>query len=129
MLSADVNSLHDPQFPEVSSPNNMAKLNCGIVLSKYTGARGKSGASDASAEYMSRIRTIFNNAGVAWQSGELGKVDVGGGGTIALYLARYGMDVLDCGVGLFSMHAPLETAGTLDIYMAYKAYKAFYEAF
>ena len=129
MLSADVNSLHDPQFAEVSSPNNMAKINCGIVLSKYTGARGKSGASDASAEYMSRIRTIFNNAGVAWQSGELGKVDVGGGGTIALYLARYGMDVLDCGVGLFSMHAPLETAGTLDIYMAYKAYKAFYEAF
>ena len=129
MLSADVNSLHDPQFPEVSSPNNMAKINCGIVLSKYTGARGKSGASDASAEFMSRIRTIFNNAGVAWQSGELGKVDVGGGGTIALYLARYGMDVLDCGVGLFSMHAPLETAGTLDIYMAYKAYKAFYEAY
>ena len=129
MLSADVNSLHDPQFPDVSSPNNMAKLNCGIVLSKYTGARGKSGASDASAEFMSKIRTIFNDANVAWQSGELGKVDVGGGGTIALYLARYGMDVLDCGVGLFSMHAPLETAGTLDIYMAYKAYKAFYEAF
>ena len=129
MLSADVNSLHDPQFPEVSSPNNMAKINCGIVLSKYTGARGKSGASDASAEFMSKIRTIFNDANVAWQSGELGKVDVGGGGTIALYLARYGMDVLDCGVGLFSMHAPLETAGTLDIYMAYKAYKAFYEAF
>ncbi len=129
MLSADVSALHDPDFPEVSSPNNMPKLNCGIVLSKYTGARGKSGSSDASAECISNIRGIFNKAGVLWQAGELGKVDVGGGGTIALYLARYGMDVVDCGVGLFSMHAPLETAGIIDIYMAYKAYKAFYEAY
>lgn len=128
MLSADVNALHDPAFADASSPNNMAKINCGIVLAKYTGARGKSGSSDASAECMAKIRKIFNDAGVIWQMGELGKVDVGGGGTIALYLARYGMDVVDCGVGLFSMHAPLETAGTLDIYMAYKAYKAFFEA-
>jgi aspartyl aminopeptidase len=129
MLSADVSALHDPEFPDVSSPNNMAKLNCGIVLSKYTGARGKAGSSDASAECISNVRRIFNEAGVLWQAGELGKVDVGGGGTIALYLARYGMDVVDCGVGLFSMHAPLETAGVIDIYMAYRAYKAFYEAY
>ncbi|MBQ9366465.1 MAG: aminopeptidase [Victivallales bacterium] len=128
MLSSDVNSLHDPLFADVSSPHNMAKINCGIVLTKYTGSRGKGGSSDASAEYMSKVRTIFNNAGVIWQIGELGKVDVGGGGTIAHYLARYGMDVVDCGVGLLSMHAPHEIAGTLDIYMAYRAYKAFYEA-
>jgi aspartyl aminopeptidase len=128
MLSADVCALHDPAFGDVSSPNNMAKLNHGIGLCKYTGSRGKSGSSDASAEFMSKVRTIFNNAGVIWQIGELGKVDVGGGGTIAHYLARYGMDVVDCGVGLLSMHAPHEIAGTLDIYMAYRAYKAFYEA-
>jgi aspartyl aminopeptidase len=128
MLSADVNALHDPAFPEVSSPNNMAKMGCGIVISKYTGARGKSGSSDASAEFVGEIRRIFNDAGVAWQMGELGKVDCGGGGTIALYLARYGMDVVDCGVGLLSMHAPQESASKVDIYMGYKAYKAFFEA-
>ncbi len=128
MLSADVCALHDPAFGDVSSPNNMAKLNHGIGLCKYTGSRGKSGSSDASAEFMSQIRTLFNKANVAWQMCELGKVDGGGGGTIALYLARYGMDVVDCGVGLFSMHAPLEGSGKLDCYMAYKAYKAFYEA-
>lgn len=128
MLSSDVSALHDPLFASASSPNNMAKINCGICICKYTGARGKSGSSDASAEFMSQIRTIFNNAGVIWQSCELGKVDCGGGGTIALYLARYGMDVVDCGVGLLSMHAPHEIAGVLDIYMGYRAYKAFYEA-
>jgi len=106
----------------------MAKINCGIGLCKYTGSRGKSGASDASAEFMAEVRRIFNDAGVHWQTCELGKVDVGGGGTIALYLARYGMDVVDCGVGLLSMHAPWEVAGKLDIYMAFKAYQAFFEA-
>jgi aspartyl aminopeptidase len=128
MLSADVNALHDPGFPEVSSPNNMGKMGCGVVISKYTGARGKSGSSDASAEFMGEVRRIFNDAGVAWQMGELGKVDAGGGGTIALYLARYGMDVVDCGVGLLCMHAPQECASKIDIYMGYKAYKAFFEA-
>lgn len=128
MLSADVNALHDPAFPEVSSPNNMGKMGCGVVISKYTGARGKAGSSDASAEFMGEVRRIFNDAGVAWQMGELGKVDLGGGGTIALYLARYGMDVVDCGVGLLSMHAPQECASKVDIYMGYKAYKAFFEA-
>ena len=125
MLSADVNALHDPNYPEVSSPNNMAQINAGVVVAKYTGSRGKSGSSDASAEFMAEIRQVFNAAGVVWQSGELGKVDVGGGGTIALFLARYGMDVVDCGVGLFSMHAPWEVAGKLDAYMAYKGYRAF----
>ncbi len=128
MLSSDVTALHDPIFPSASSPNNMAKINCGIAISKYTGARGKSGSSDASAEFMAKVRKIFNDAGVVWQVCELGKVDVGGGGTIAHYLARYGMDVVDCGVGLLSMHAPHEIAGSLDIYMGYRAYKAFYEA-
>jgi len=128
MLSADVCALHDPGYGDVSSPNNMAKINCGIGLCKYTGSRGKSGASDASAEFMAEVRSIFNDAGVHWQTCELGKVDVGGGGTIALYLARYGMDVVDCGVGLLSMHAPWEVAGKLDIYMAFKAYQAFFEA-
>lgn len=128
MLSSDVNVLHDPIFAEASSPNNMAKLNCGIALAKYTGGRGKGGSSDANAEFMSKVRKIFNDAGVIWQMGELGKVEHGGGGTIAHYLSRYGMDVVDCGVGLLSMHAPLETSGTLDTYMAYRAYKAFYEA-
>jgi aspartyl aminopeptidase len=125
MLSADVNALHDPNYPDVSSPNNMAQINAGVVVAKYTGSRGKSGSSDASAEFMAEIRRVFNQAGVAWQTGELGKVDGGGGGTIAMFLARYGMDVVDCGVGLFSMHAPWEVAGKLDAYMAYKGYRAF----
>ncbi|MCF7853418.1 MAG: aminopeptidase [Candidatus Pacebacteria bacterium] len=126
MISADVSAVHDPNYPDVSAPNdNMAKMNCGIVLSKYTGSRGKSHASEASAEFMARIRSIFNAAGVAWQTGELGKVDVGGGGTIAMFLAKHGMDVLDAGVGLLSMHAPWEVAGKLDAYMTYKGYKAF----
>jgi aspartyl aminopeptidase len=103
----------------------MAQINAGVVVAKYTGSRGKSGSSDASAEFMAEIRQVFNSAGVVWQSGELGKVDVGGGGTIAQFLARYGMDVVDCGVGLFSMHAPWEVAGKLDAYMAYKGYRAF----
>ncbi len=126
MLSADVSALHDPNYPDVSSPNNnMAKLNGGVVMHKYGGSRGKSHSSEASAEFMAAVRRIFNEAGVLWQASELGKVDLGGGGTIAMFLARYGMDVIDCGVGLLSMHAPWEVAGKLDTYMAYKGYKAF----
>lgn len=125
MLSADVNALHDPNYPDVSSPNNMAQINAGVVVAKYTGSRGKSGSSDAGAEFMAEVRRVFHQAGVIWQTGELGKVDGGGGGTIAQFLARYGMDVVDCGVGLFSMHAPWEAAGKLDVYMAYKGYRAF----
>ena len=126
MISADVSALHDPNYPEVSSPNeNMARMNRGIVVHKYGGARGKSHSSDASAEFMAVIRRIFNDGGVVWQSGELGKVDQGGGGTIAMFLAKYGMDVVDAGVGLLSMHAPWEAASKFDTYMAYKGYRAF----
>ncbi|MBR0458017.1 MAG: aminopeptidase [Victivallales bacterium] len=128
MLSADVSALHDPMYADVSSPNNMAKMNCGIAICKYTGRSGKGGASDASAEFLAQVRRVFDEAGVAWQMSELGRVDCGGGGTIALYLARYGMNVLDCGVGLLCMHAPHEVAGKFDIYMGYRAYKAFFEA-
>ena len=128
MISADVNSLHDPNYPDVSAPNgNMAALNCGVIIQKFTGSRGKAGASEASAEFMADIRRLFNNAGVAWQAAELGKVDAGGGGTIALYMARYGMDVIDVGPGLLSMHAPWEVSSKLDAYMGWKAYKAFFE--
>lgn len=125
MLSGDVSALHDPNWPGVSSPNNMPFINAGMVVSKYLGSGGKSGSNDASAEFMAKIRKIFDTAGVAWQTGELGKVDEGGGGTIAIYMAKYGMNVVDCGVGLFSMHAPWEVAGKLDAYMAFKGYRAF----
>jgi aspartyl aminopeptidase len=128
MLSADVNSAHDPNYPEVSSPNgNMAALNCGVVICKYTGHRGKVGGSEASAEFMAQIRKMFNDKGVFWHSAEIGKVDAGGGGTIAHYMARYGMDVIDCGPALLSMHAPWEVSSKLDAYMSYKAYKVFFE--
>ncbi len=125
MLSADVNGLFDPMFPSVNERRNTAFVNHGVCVTKFTGSRGKSGSSDASAEFMAHIRRIFDRNGVVWQTGELGKVDQGGGGTIAQFMARYGMQVVDCGVGLFSMHAPMELAGKLDIYMAYKGYLAF----
>ena len=125
MLSADVNALFDPMFPSVSDKRNTPHINHGVCVTKFTGSRGKSGSSDASAEFMAHIRRIFDKNGVVWQTGELGKVDQGGGGTIAQFMARYGMQVVDCGVGLFSMHAPMELAGKLDIYMAYKGYLAF----
>lgn len=126
MLSADVNSLHDPNYPDVSSPNNnMAKLGYGVVIQKYTGSRGKVHSSEASPEFTAFVKKIFNDNKVSWQTGELGKVDAGGGGTIALLMARYGMDVIDCGPGLISMHAPWEVCSKVDAYMAYKGYKAF----
>ncbi|MBO7742472.1 MAG: aminopeptidase, partial [Victivallales bacterium] len=125
MISADVGTLADPSFPDVNSPNNCAHINCGITLYKYNGARGKSGSSDASAEMVAAVRKVFNDNKVAWQIAELGKVDVGGGGTIALHMARLGIQVIDCGVSLLSMHAPWEVAGKVDIYMAYKGYSAF----
>ncbi len=125
MISADVNALFDPLYASVSEKKNSAILNHGVCLSKYGGSRGKSGSSDASAEFVAEIRRIFDKAGVIWQTGELGKVDQGGGGTIAWLMARYGMHVVDCGVGLLSMHSPMELAGKLDIFMAYKAYLAF----
>ena len=125
MLSADVCAASDPHFPNADSTGNMAKMNAGGCLIKYTGARGKSGASDARAEFIADLRRIFAKEGVVWQAGELGRCEKGGGGTIALYLARYGMDVVDFGVPLFNMHAPWETASKLDCYMTYRAYRAF----
>ena len=126
MISADVTAAHDPNYPEVSSPNNMAILNGGLAVAKYTGHGGKSGCSEASAEFMAEIRRIFNGGKVLWQTGELGKVDQGGGGTISLFMARYGMDVVDAGVPLLSMHAPWELAAKLDCYMSYKGYREFF---
>ena len=125
MLSADVCAASDPHFPYADSTGNMAKMNAGGCLIKYTGARGKSGASDARAEFIADLRRIFAKDGVVWQAGELGRCEKGGGGTIALYMARYGMDVVDFGVPLFNMHAPWETASKLDCYMTYRAYRAF----
>ena len=125
-LSSDVNSAFDPTYPEVNDRKNCAYLGHGIVMTKFTGSRGKSGTSDASAEFVAKIRSIFNKANIVWQTAELGKVDEGGGGTIAQYVANLDVNVIDCGVALLSMHAPFEIASKLDIYMAYKAYKAFY---
>ena len=125
MLSADVNSAFDPLYPAVSEKKNAALLNHGTCLTKYTGSRGKSGGSDAGAEFLAEIRRIFAANHVTWQAGELGKVDQGGGGTIAWLMARYGMEVVDCGAPLLSMHAPWEVSGKFDVYMTYKGYLAF----
>lgn len=125
-LSADVNAAFDPSFPTPYEKRNCAKLNYGVAISKYTGARGKSGSSDASAELMSEIRTLFNENGILWHVAELGKVDAGGGGTIAQYVANLGVETVDCGVPVLSMHAPFEVVAKLDVYMAYKAFHAFF---
>ena len=125
MLSADVDAGLDPIYASVSETNNAAFLGQGIGLNKYTGARGKSGASDANAEYVAKVRGIFEKANVPYQVSELGKVDTGGGGTIAYILANKGIDVIDCGVPVLSMHAPYEVTSKFDIYAAYRGYKAF----
>lgn len=124
-LSADVESALDPNYPEVHEKQNAGKIGYGVCLEKFTGARGKAGASDARAEYVGEIRRIFNANNVAWQMTEIGKVDEGGGGTVAKYLAVYGMDIIDCGAPVLSMHSPFEVASKADIYEAYKAYRAF----
>ncbi len=124
-LSADVNAALDPNYGEVFEKANAARLGGGVVLTKYTGSRGKYATSDAHAEVMADIRRLFNSAGVVWQTGELGKVDQGGGGTIAHIMASHDMDVLDCGVALQGMHSTFEIASKADVYMAYKGYKAF----
>lgn len=126
-LSADVCNAFDPNFPDVSEKRNDAKINCGFALVKYTGARGKSGTSDATAELMAKIRCIFDKAGIVWQTGQLGKVDQGGGGTVALFLANRNIDTVDAGVPVLSMHAPFELIAKLDLYMAYKGFIAFYK--
>ena len=120
-LSADVNAGLDPTFQDVMERRNASRLNYGVVVTKYTGARGKSGTSDASAEYMAYIRKLLDDNNIFWQSGELGRVDLGGGGTVAQFIANLGIDVVDLGVPVLSMHAPFETTSKLDIYMCYKA--------
>ena len=125
MLSADVDAGYDPTYAHVSERNNAAFLGRGIGLNKYTGARGKSGASDANAEFVAEIREIFEKNHIPYQVSELGKVDVGGGGTIAYILANKGIDVIDCGVPVLSMHAPYEVTSKFDVYMAYRGYEAF----
>ena len=127
-LSADVAAAFDPTFASVYEPTNSCYINNGVGMSKYTGSRGKSGSSEASAEFVAEIRNIFNENNVLWQIGELGKVDEGGGGTVALYIANLNVDVLDVGVPVLSMHAPFEVVSKLDIYMTYKGIKAFYQA-
>ena len=125
-LSADVCAMHDPNYPNVMEKNNEARASHGVAIVKYTGSRGKSGASDASAELMAEIRKLFNENEVLWQSSELGKTDLGGGGTISQYVANLNIDTLDCGVPLLSMHSPYEISSKVDVYMAYKGYKAFF---
>ena len=126
-LSADVNSAFDPTFPEVNERNNCAYINKGVCVTKYTGARGKAGTSDASAEFTGRIRRLMDKNNVIWQTGELGKVDEGGGGTVAAYIANLNVDTIDLGVPVLSMHAPYEIVSKVDTYMAYKAFKVFCE--
>lgn len=128
MLSADVGAGVDPNYQDVSEKNNSSFIGYGVELNKYTGARGKSGASDANAEFVSYIRDVFESNDIQYQVSELGKVDIGGGGTIAYILANKGMDVIDCGVPVIAMHSPYEVTSKYDIYSAYTAYKAFLES-
>ena len=126
-ISADVTAGFDPLYPEVSEKRNMSKLNYGVSLCKFTGARGKSGASDASAELVGTLRRLFAGQGIVWQMAEMGKVDQGGGGTVALYMAQRNIDTIDAGVPVLSMHSPFETTAKLDCYMTYRAVKAVFE--
>ena len=126
-LSADVTLAEDPNFLEATEEMNTAKLGSGVCLTKYTGARGKGGSNDADAEYLSEVRIAFDKENTIWQTGELGKIDQGGGGTIAYILAEYGMSVVDCGTPVVSMHAPLELISKADLYQSYKAYLSFYK--
>lgn len=128
LLSSDVSCGIDPDFQEVHEQSNGAKIGFGVVLTKYTGSGGKSGANDANAEFVFKVREIFNKAGVSWQTAELGKVDAGGGGTIAAYLANHGMNVVDCGTALLGMHSPFEIASKADLFETYKGYRAFFES-
>lgn len=126
-MSSDVSAAVDPNYENAFERQNSSYAGRGMALMKYTGSRGKSGASDASSEFVHEIMTIMNNNNVVWQTCELGKVDKGGGGTIAMYVANLNMDVIDCGVPVLSMHSPFEVTAKGDIYMAYKAYAAFYK--
>jgi len=125
-LSSDVNAGLNPLFKSVHDPHNVSKLGYGIVLTKYSGSGGKSGSSDADAEYIAQLRNLFHENDIKWQTGMLGKVDEGGGGTVAMFLAHYGIRTIDAGAAVLSMHSPMEIASKFDIYEIYKAYKVFY---
>lgn len=125
-LSGDVMSAFDPNFPDVLDPRNACYMGKGVNISKYTGSRGKGGCNDANHEFLAKIRQIFKNNDIQWQMGELGKVDQGGGGTIAYIIGNYNAEVVDCGVPVLNMHAPMEIISKVDLYMTYLAYRAFY---
>lgn len=125
VLSSDVSAAFDPNFASVSDKKNAAYFGKGLVFNKYTGSRGKSGSNDANAEYMAHLRNIFDRNDVSYQTSELGKVDQGGGGTIAFILADYGMEVIDSGVAVLNMHAPWEIISKVDLYEAYRGYQTF----
>lgn len=124
-LSADVNAGVDPTFPDVIEKKNAAFVGQGTVLTKYTGSRGKGGTNDANAEFVGEVRALFDKNKIIWQTAELGKVDNGGGGTVAKYIANLGVDTVDLGVAVLSMHAPFEVTSKNDVYMTYKAFAAF----
>ena len=126
-ISADVTAAYDPHYASAYEAQNSCYINGGLGVSKYTGSRGKGGTSDANAEYVAKIRKIFDDAEVVWQIGELGKVDQGGGGTVAQYVANLNIDVIDIGVPVLSMHAPFEVVSKFDVFMAYKGFKAFFD--
>lgn len=125
VLSGDVNAAFDPNYKEVFEPKNTAFINQGVVITKFTGSGGKYHSNDATAEYVGKVRKLFNEEKVVWQTGELGKVDEGGGGTVALFFARKGMDVIDCGPAVLSMHAPFEVASKGDLYATFHGYRVF----
>jgi aspartyl aminopeptidase len=127
-LSADVTANYEPNFSDVFEIRNSAIINCGVSLAKYTGSGGKGGTNDAPAEFVGWIRSVLNNAGVVWQMAELGRVDAGGGGTVAKYLSKHNIDTIDIGVGVTSMHAPYEVIAKADLYETHRAFKAFYLA-
>ena len=125
-LSADVNAAFDPTWASAYEKNNSSLINNGVCVTKFTGSRGKSETNDASAEFVSWVKALLENNGVLWQSGELGKVDAGGGGTVAMYIANLDVDTIDVGVPVLSMHAPYEVVSKIDVYMAYKAFRTFF---
>lgn len=124
-ISADVNGALNPTYQEVHEKQNACYLGRGLCITKFTGHGGKIGANDAHAEYVAEIRRLFNNEGILWQTGELGKIDEGGGGTVAKFLAQYGLDIIDCGTPLLTMHSPFEISSKLDVYETFRAFKAF----
>ena len=127
-LSGDVEAGTDPDYQDVHEKMNAARLGHGVCVVKYTGSRGKYSASEASAEHLGWLRRVFREANVVWQPSLLGKIDEGGGGTVAMYLAKYGMEVVDCGPPVLGMHSPFEVSSKADLFMTVRAYRSFFQA-